>query len=212
MKHLVSEYGNSKWGDIARALKSHPESYKRSGKQCRERWHNHLDPEIKKISWTETEKSFILQLHKVYGNHWSQIAKHLPGRSDNAVKNFFYSNWRKGQRHGQRKLKKSKLSEDCELNSHSLEVNIIEDNEAEMEASEILLSLSKHSAKIRNHGKMELQKGLDPSIRVNDDVSQVEYRADYTNFIIPEVFYHYSLNLSQFIDYPVPLINNNNTF
>lgn len=210
----MSEIGNSKWGDISRALKSHPERFQRSGKQCRERWHNHLDPEIKKKSWTETEKSFILQLHEVYGNHWSQIAKHLPGRSDNAVKNFFYSNWRKSLRHGQKKLKKTKLSKNRQLDKsedQSIKVDVLEESNADLEASEILLSLSKSSGKI-SHGKLELQKGLNSNISLKDTSNKIEYKAEYSNFIIPEVFYHCSMNSSQFIEYPVSFISINNKF
>jgi hypothetical protein len=50
---------------------------------------------VTKTTWTERESTLMYQLHEVYGNHWSKIAKHLPGRSDNSVKNFYYSNLRK---------------------------------------------------------------------------------------------------------------------
>lgn len=59
----------------------------RSGKQCRERYHNHLKPEIKKGGWTKEEDQLIIQLQKEMGNQWAKLSKHLPGRSDNAVKN-----------------------------------------------------------------------------------------------------------------------------
>jgi hypothetical protein len=50
----------------------------RAGKQCRERWFNHLDPSIRKTPWTEEEDQLILQLHAEKGNRWAEIAKH-PG-------------------------------------------------------------------------------------------------------------------------------------
>ena len=52
----------------------------RIGKQCRERWHNQLDPQIKKSVWTPEEDSVIYQAQQQMGNHWAAIAALLPGR------------------------------------------------------------------------------------------------------------------------------------
>ena len=77
---LVRKYGPKRWTLIAKHLKG------RIGKQCRERWHNHLNPEIKKTSWTEEEDRIIYNAHKQWGNQWAKIAKLIPGIKSSFLK------------------------------------------------------------------------------------------------------------------------------
>ena len=89
----VALYGAQRWPLIASALSS-----MREGKQCRERWFNHLCPDVKKGEWTAEEDELMAQAVAELGTKWCEIGKRLPGRTDNAIKNRYNSQLRKSKR------------------------------------------------------------------------------------------------------------------
>ena len=109
--NLISNYGLTNWTLIAEELNKINKKIYRNGKQCRERWHNHLDPNIKKKKWSTEEEDILLNKQLKYGNKWSIISKYLPGRTDNSIKNYFYSKLRKYIRKILKQIQKEKFFE-----------------------------------------------------------------------------------------------------
>jgi len=67
----------------------------RTGKQCRERWANSLNPLLKKGLWEPEEDYIIFKLFKLIGSKWAMISNYLCGRTENSTKNRFYSTLRR---------------------------------------------------------------------------------------------------------------------
>ena len=77
---LVQENGIDDWTKIASQLKEELGVHKRTGKQCRERWYNHLSPHVNKQPWSDEEEELLFIHHKTYGNRWKDISKLFIGR------------------------------------------------------------------------------------------------------------------------------------
>ncbi|KAL1325840.1 hypothetical protein HN51_035889 [Arachis hypogaea] len=90
----IANQGEGRWNLLAKCS-----GLKRTGKSCRLRWLNYLKPDVKRGNLTPQEQLLILELHSKWGNRWSKIAQHLPGRTDNEIKNYWRTKIQKQARH-----------------------------------------------------------------------------------------------------------------
>ncbi|KAM1484336.1 hypothetical protein TB2_035545 [Malus domestica] len=100
----INTFGHGSWSSVPKLA-----GLQRCGKSCRLRWINYLRPDLKRGPFSEIEERTIVDVHRILGNKWAQIAKHLPGRTDNEVKNFWNSC-----------IKKKLIAQGFDPNTHNL--------------------------------------------------------------------------------------------
>ena len=93
---IKNQKGSIKWDVVAHQISNG--CIKKSAKQCRERWLHQLDPELQNTKWTFDENKKLFKLHLEIGNKWKNISSHFEGRTDNTIKNNFFSLIRKSLR------------------------------------------------------------------------------------------------------------------
>ncbi|TVU49685.1 hypothetical protein EJB05_01011, partial [Eragrostis curvula] len=101
----VRLFGERRWDFIAKVS-----GLNRTGKSCRLRWVNYLHPGLKRGRMTPNEERLILELHARWGNRWSRIARRLPGRTDNEIKNYWRTHMRKKAQERKRTMSPSSSS------------------------------------------------------------------------------------------------------
>lgn len=87
-----------KWNSISKSICRRLKFSHKTGKQCRERWVNYLNPKLLHEPWTSAEEDKLIELFKVIGKKWTKISTYFNNRSANSVKNHFYALVRKNIR------------------------------------------------------------------------------------------------------------------
>ncbi|KAK4363106.1 hypothetical protein RND71_018347 [Anisodus tanguticus] len=168
LKNYIIKYGHGCWSSVPINA-----GLQRNGKSCRLRWINYLRPGLKRGAFSFDEEERILTLHAMFGNKWSQIAQHLPGRTDNEIKNHWHS------------YLKKRVAKMAENEGHTKSVNT--------ESSPSLKKLTPQNSSLDSFEHIE------GSLADSDQsASQMDYPREPQKSNLPKVLFAEWLSLDQF--------------
>ncbi|CAL5187056.1 unnamed protein product [Lathyrus oleraceus] len=172
----ITTHGHKSWSSVPKFA-----GLQRCGKSCRLRWTNYLRPDLKRGSFTAEEEHIIIDIHRILGNRWAQIAKHLPGRTDNEVKNFWNSC-----------IKKKLISQGLDPQTHNLLSSRKRNNSSYPNSNSILILTSQMPPKATYLVETTNQTFSPPSIIqtpstiVSTNQYQTSFHVNSNQLYVPE--------------------------
>ncbi|GLT56341.1 hypothetical protein SLA2020_293870 [Shorea laevis] len=139
LAEYVNLHGEGRWSSVSRCA-----GLNRSGKSCRLRWVNYLRPGLKRGQITPQEEGIIIELHALWGNKWSTIARYLPGRTDNEIKNYWRTHFKKEKSSQKQEKRKAQV---LKQKQQQLKAKPIEDPSRVLSSTEATAAISKDSSK-----------------------------------------------------------------
>ncbi|KAG8381342.1 hypothetical protein BUALT_Bualt06G0112400 [Buddleja alternifolia] len=176
LKNYITKHGHGCWSSVPTNA-----GLQRNGKSCRLRWINYLRPGLKRGAFTSQEEEIILAFHQVLGNKWSQIAHHLPGRTDNEIKNYWHSYLKK----------KNSRMVTTESNDQNACINEQKNQESE-------LSHSSFKSTQQNYSFESFENTETSIIDTDQSMQQIDNSRGAQKCSLPKVLFAEWLSLDQF--------------
>eukprot|EP01129_Flabellula_baltica_P005553 TRINITY_DN2021_c0_g1_i1.p1 TRINITY_DN2021_c0_g1~~TRINITY_DN2021_c0_g1_i1.p1 ORF type:complete len:270 (+),score=50.38 TRINITY_DN2021_c0_g1_i1:596-1405(+) len=155
------------------------------------RWKNHLDPSLKKGDWEPHEDELILKTQAAIGNKWAQIARLLPGRSDNAVKNRYYSTLTRKMKEKNNKKEKKQKEKKTNLQESAPVVSPVDAFPAVLPNSGVVPLVEYHHSRPHLHeiepigGRLKLEKDDSPVVKQESSVKEEVTIKEEPNYFPP---------------------------
>ncbi|KAK1413762.1 hypothetical protein QVD17_35543 [Tagetes erecta] len=127
LREQIGIHGTDNWAIVASKFKD------KTTRQCRRRWFTYLNSDFKKGGWSQEEDMLLCEAQKIFGNRWTEIAKVVSGRTDNAVKNRFSTLCKKRAKN--EALAKENNKSYITTNNKRTRFHIVQDSETVLETS-----------------------------------------------------------------------------